>query len=1012
MLYSCQCIYTLQPPVPYRTLLVPVTVIHYPVYLQNKLKLTITLICETSLHVFTKSNHFAKLNKSEHNHRREIVKILKSDSRKIRLIPVNRRKYLDSTCKNSVHKLTTHISLNPNHICFLLRIYKYKSICISNTNVIFFRLKFVEKIVKFDSRQIRLIPVTIVKYSDSMHRNFVFGRTILIFHTQYLICSFFWIKNYKISCIFNTSDIFFRHKSDKIMPGDDHEQSPMELGEDSADDIVRMLDQHREDNAKFVEVQTQLIRNIGTVLGQGVKNKHDLITNPVVDGDECKNITNSDRMYFRNFNPGATNVNKDNSLTDETGTLPGFMDKDKDVIHDVIPPSCITPYKNISSFLSKNVFLEKKRVWKKPPDECTPVTPYNAPSLTLIPTENGGKAVTKLPVEININAPNFYGEKKAGYAMGVADFNCKESYTSTFDLLRRCIICSIEHDVFPQELVGTLIVGDAYTPCYMGGGGRCVPIFRLHNASFREIAYKLRFLLKTRKNNDGEFLGTPRLIIISLPAYLKAVGVAVYLDEFNKFKCWAMHFLSSKEDINPADHRIFKPCLTPVRVYEGFALHKQGDLGLAESFAVIARSLDILTAVEPSQDHMFFYDALVKTMTNFCTQPPPKQELTGYVAIEPVTRDFNVYDYKVKFTGLPASLVVDGIIDPEVTFFFTKQLVSLIHSWYDKNGIENFISSLPGIENLVSENKSDQERQEVFSELPFQSGAENNNRVFISGNSNFAMVHAQLSKSLDEEVVYIKYPFNAFAKPIEIQNFMDKLKLRKGDILVLEGQGNSLIQGMLTPKYKRHQPSGVPAEHVQTGSGKSKVYHAINVAPYDAEYFNVFGIFFKNIMETLSKSEAKVIFVTPLPRYMRSCCTQAGHFYAGFSGNEFNAEIIRLGTFLSRIPSVAGSFVLTPEDFCDRDNWVSRGNMISDDYVHLTPKAINLVRDSIQRCVHYLRMVPEVPVPSLGSYVPEGMLFSDWIDSFRSTCGFDDLRSSGNAKRQMPAHKSERPAKR
>ncbi len=161
------------------------------------------------------------------------------------------------------------------------------------------------------------------------------------------------------------------------------------------------------------------------------------------------------------------------------------------------------------------------------------------------------------------------------------------------------------------------------------------------------------------------------------------------------------------------------------------------------------------------------------------------------------------------------------------------------------------------------------------------------------------------------------------------------------------------------------------------------------------------------MMETISKSGAKVVVVTPFPKYMRSCCTHAGHIYAGFSGNVFNAKIIRLGTFLSRLLSVAGSFVLTPEDFCDRDNWVIRGNMISDDYVHLTPKALNLVQDSIQRCIHYL----EVPIPSLGSCVPEGMLFSDWIDSFRSTCWFDDLKSSGNAKRQMPAHKSERPAK-
>ena len=244
------------------------------------------------------------------------------------------------------------------------------------------------------------------------------------------------------------------------------------------------------------------------------------------------------------------------------------------------------------------------------------------------------------------------------------------------------------------------------------------------------------------------------------------------------------------------------------------------------------------------------------------------------------------------------------------------------------------------------------------------------------------------------------------------KTFFDKLELRKSDIVVLGGNGNSLIQGMLTPRYKRHEPSGAPAGHMQTGFGKSKVFHALSTAPYDPEYFDFFGIHVDKMMNVIKPTGAKVIYLTPFPRCMKSCCNESGHFHTNYLGTAFNAEVIRLGVFLSRLPSLKGCFVLAPEDFCDRNEGVSRGSMLCDDYVHLTPKGINSVRDLVQRCIQFIRQVPEVPIPSLGSRVPVGLRFSKWVGEFRAVCGYDDLRSTSSAKRHLPAHKLQRPAKR
>ena len=224
-------------------------------------------------------------------------------------------------------------------------------------------------------------------------------------------------------------------------------------------------------------------------------------------------------------------------------------------------------------------------------------------------TQGGGKAIVKLAPKVNLSAPNFFGNRRSGYAINLANFSC----TRTFDIARNCGICPNEHEAFPSNLVGTLIVGASYTPCIIGSGGKCVPVFRQHNAGFREITSSLKFLLRSRKSTrTGIPCSHPNLIIVSLPGHLQAVGPDQYLKEFNIFKGWMQHFLQTGRDYDPADEHIFSPCSTSVQVCEGFVPFIMGDTGLSESYAVLERTFAILSAVEPTENPGFFLNCFKK----------------------------------------------------------------------------------------------------------------------------------------------------------------------------------------------------------------------------------------------------------------------------------------------------------------------------------------------------------------------------------------------------------------
>ena len=239
---------------------------------------------------------------------------------------------------------------------------------------------------------------------------------------------------------------------------------------------------------------------------------------------------------------------------------------------------------------------------------------------------------------------------------------------STFDIARDCRICPNEHEGFSSNLMGMLVVGDSYTPCIIGSGGKCMPIFRQHNAGFREITYSLKYLLKYRKSAvTGKPCSRPNLIIVSLPGHLQAVGPDQYLKEFN-----IQHFLQTGRDYNSADACIHSPCTTLVQVCEGFAPFIRGDKGISASFAVLAGTFEIMSAVEPTLNPGYFYKAFKNTMNKFCSDLP-KTEMVRYIAVDSVKPEFEVYEDRPVYVGLPEALLGSGnVVDPEVGVFLCK----------------------------------------------------------------------------------------------------------------------------------------------------------------------------------------------------------------------------------------------------------------------------------------------------------------------------------------------------
>ena len=70
-------------------------------------------------------------------------------------------------------------------------------------------------------------------------------------------------------------------------------------------------------------------------------------------------------------------------------------------------------------------------------------------------------------------------------------------------------------------------------------------------------------------------------------------------------------------------------------------------------------------------------------------------------------------------------------------------------------------------------------------------------------------------------------------------------------------------------------------------------------------------VFIDSLMGCVNQTGAKVVFISPFPRYPIACCAQSGHFCAGYDGNLFNADVVRLGTYISRLQSFKDVLLLT-----------------------------------------------------------------------------------------------------
>jgi len=672
-------------------------------------------------------------------------------------------------------------------------------------------------------------------------------------------------------------------------------------------------------------------------------------------------------------------------------------------------PLYFSPYLSISSKLNE-IPISRKLTFHPVPTVYKPLFPAGIPKKAVANSRDGGLAiVNRIPV-CNPNQPDFFtpNDKKAGCTIELGFFKCDSTYSISFDLMRKCRVCNFDHNVFPRQNSGVLLIGDSYTPSTVGGFGRCIPVFRLNNPCFENCATSLKYILRNRSDQEGNSLVGPRIIIISLPSLLWAVGPEQYLSEFKAFKNWIQHFLTSGEDINPRDARVSRPYNGQIEVYEGFALFKEGDYGLSQSYATLSRSMNILNAVDPVQNPGFLYDAHAEIMNEICTDSTPKEDLIRYIAIPPVKHEFTVYEKGLLYPGVQEGNLDNKMIKSSVYSGFYSKITSKIKERYVLLGLDNDINSLPRPEDFFEPSTVQVQaelanKEELLNVLPFGGCEDINPRVFLIGHSNMSKLCDSLEKVFDGDLIFVKCQLKLTSSLMEIEVFFDDLGITEKDTLVLGMYGNSLLQGTVKQRYNTPKPSGEPASFRIENGKNGGVFHVLNAAGYDPMYMNLFGNHLTNIKEILDPRKLKACVITPLPRYYQRCCDKSGHFDPYFNAGDFNAEILRLGVFLSRLSCMRDTLCITPEDICTRDSWVTRGDMLQQDLVHLTPRGLILLREITHRAITYLNSDTNLKPRSTGDYtIPAHLDFAQWVVGFREDCGYDTLVASSLAKRTHP----------
>jgi len=173
--------------------------------------------------------------------------------------------------------------------------------------------------------------------------------------------------------------------------------------------------------------------------------------------------------------------------------------------------------------------------------------------------------------------------------------------------------------------------------------------------------------------------------------------------------------------------------------------------------------------------------------------------------------------------GLPEALLGSGnVVDPEVGVFFMQEQIAMVRVLLSKGEKGSFVDNLPlpvEIESAIPTGPDGRLTSPEDDETP-NALASSNKRVVVVGNSNLKLISEELKKTIKDTVVYVKYPFNIFAEYSEISGFIDRVEESRRHSI--GGQGNCLLQGMSTPKFKKHAPSGFPAGFSTFGTGRSK----------------------------------------------------------------------------------------------------------------------------------------------------------------------------------------------
>ena len=626
------------------------------------------------------------------------------------------------------------------------------------------------------------------------------------------------------------------------------------------------------------------------------------------------------------------------------------------------------PYLSIRDSLMKVPYI-RKTVIHNLPKVCLPLYPVDYPMSAIVTCNDGKKAIiNRVPVR-NIKEPPFYScsVKDLGATVNLEHFVSKMGYTITFDTQRKCRTCPTEHDIFPKNNVGTLILGDAYTPPMVGGKGRCIPVFRMEHPSFIDLGEKLKYLLRPRVDRNGCELARPNLIIVSLPSYLGVVGPDRYMKEFISFKKWIQEYITSGRDFDTRNTKVFRSYNGPVEVYEGFSLFVEGDFGLSESYAVLNRSMSISNAIEPSQNPGFLFETY-RDFVSKINYSQPRTGMIAYVSVPPARADFPVYVEDLLYPGIPIGFQNNnGSLSESVYSGFYCEITEKIRRRYTELGNAKELHTLPQPLDFVIKTPSETSEQMFLFEniLPFPEHHDNlRPLVHVIGHSNMRFLTEELKTVLDGELKFTEYTPKLDSNKTEIDSFFSKLSLQESDTVVFSGLSNMLLQGCEYVRFRGVKPTGLPARHEKEKLPRGSVHHLISVAPYDASYFNLFATHMEHITDgRFNHSKARFINILPLPRYQDKCCDKAGHFDAYYDGGDFCAEILRLGVYMSRLTCNKFAICITPEDICPRDNWGIRGEMVGKDLVHLTETGIKLLTEGTHRAILSLEYTPPPPNP-------------------------------------------------